>query len=75
MAMVTRERAKEILDELREFHRSENWLKPDAPSWDEMHVREQTGMTLGEFEKAIAKDGHASFEDFFIASLIDNAKS
>ena len=70
--MVTKSQAKKILSELREQHDADNWLRPNAPSWDEMHVRDTVGMTLSEFEQSIAADGYKSFEDFFIASLVDS---
>lgn len=67
---LTRAQAEKVLSDLREFHRNENWMKPNAASWDESHVQETTGKTLAEFENDLHAEGYASFEEFFIASLM-----
>lgn len=69
--MTTRAQALTILNDLREQHRAENWLRPKAKSWDECHVEDTAGMSLAEFEKQLKTEGYDSFEEFFVQSLID----
>lgn len=63
---MTRDEALQRLNQLREDWRQDNWLRPNAMSYDEYRARQAGYSSLDEYEHEIG----TTFEEAFVDELL-----